>query len=90
MCITVCFHVICVRKVLKSALSPPPSKTMLCSEPRPHVSLYVIINPCSALSTAPNYDQRRSRQSLHCVALAISEQVRTNWKKKKHRVAVDN
>lgn len=71
-----------LRNVLKSSLNPPPSKPGICSEPCPHAGLYVIINPCSALSTAPNYDQRRSRRSLRCAAQAMSEPGRVNWKKK--------
>lgn len=72
----------CEKGELKSALNPRPSKPGLCSEPHPRACLYVIINPCSALSTAPNYDQRRSRRSLGCAALAMSEPGRMNWKKR--------
>lgn len=48
-------------------LNPPPSKPRLCSEPRPQAGLYVIINPCSALSTAPNYDlEEKQTEPLLC------------------------
>lgn len=62
----------------------PPSKPKLCSEARPHAGLYVIINPCSALSTAPNYDlEEKQTEPLLCGSGRVRARQNELGKKKK-------
>ncbi len=82
--LTGCFVVTCVRVKVLTVLLTLSSKPRLSSEPAPHSGLCVIINPCSALYTAPNYGKAsmRSRRSLLCVTLTLTERERRNRKKK--------